>query len=69
MCSKVFFAPGTGGLPWLVAGLYVTGICHDRRGCAGGGVLCGVLHPVQFLQTVWAHCSDCFVAVRRGLSV
>lgn len=60
-------APGTRGLPWLIAGRYVGGSCLDRRGCAGGGVQCGVLHPVQFLQTVLAHYSDRFVAVLHDL--
>jgi len=67
MCSKVVcFAPGTRGLPWVSAGLYVGGSCHVRHRCAGGGVQCGVLHPVQFLQTVLAQCSDCLSAVLHG---
>jgi hypothetical protein len=66
MCSKVVcFAPETRGLPWLSAGLYFGGSCQ-RRGPAGGGVQCSVLHPVQFLQTVLADCSYCFVAVLSG---
>jgi len=48
MCSKVVcFAPGTRGVPWVSAGLYVGGSCHVRHRCAGGGVQCGASCPVS----------------------